>query len=254
MTSTTLDFAGKIALVTGAATGIGRATALAFGAAGATTILADLDGQRGTAVAAAIEDSGGAAHFHQADLTDPAAIDGLFAAITDRFGRLDIAHNNVGFGWGQGLLGTSIEDWDRTLDLCLKSPFLCLQHEVRMMRAAGGGAIVNTASMAGVRYAALASAAYSAAKAGVIHLTRYAALAHAGDNIRVNVVSPGLTSTEAVAKFLDEAQQTAFAAREQPIGRAVRPDEIAANVLWLCSDGAAMVTGENICVAGGAQV
>jgi NAD(P)-dependent dehydrogenase (short-subunit alcohol dehydrogenase family) len=254
MTSTTFDFAGRIALVTGASTGIGRATALGFGAAGATAVLADIDGERGPAVAAEIEAAGGAAIFHRADLTDRAEIDGLFAMIGERFGRLDFAHNNVGFGFGSGFLDHAPDDWDRTVDLCMKSPFLCMQHEVRIMRETGGGAIVNTASMAGVIYSALASSSYSAAKAGVIHLSAYVAMAHVHDNIRVNSVSPGLVRTEAVAKFLDDAQQIEFASREQPIGRPIEPSEIAASVLWLCSDAAGMITGHNICVAGGAQV
>lgn len=254
MNSTTLDFSGKIALVSGGATGIGRATALAFGSAGATVVIADIDEVRGEEVASEIRAGGRQACFRKADLTDPSAIEGLFVMIGERFGRLDIAHNNVGFGFGSGLLELSPEDWDRTVDLCLKSPFLCMQHEIRMMRQGGGGAIVNTASMAGVRYTDLASAAYSAAKAGVIMLSAYAAMRHADDNIRVNSVSPGLVSTEAVAKFLDEEQQREFASREQPIGRPIRPDEIAANVLWLCSDTAAMITGHNVCISGGAQV
>jgi NAD(P)-dependent dehydrogenase (short-subunit alcohol dehydrogenase family) len=129
-----------------------------------------------------------------------------------------------------------------------------MQHEIRLMRENGGGSIVNTASMAGVTYTALASAPYSAAKAGVIHLSAYAAMAHAGDNIRVNSISPGMVNTAAVAKFLDDEQQQEFASREQPIGRVILPAEIAANVLWLCSDAAAMITGHNVCVAGGMQV
>jgi NAD(P)-dependent dehydrogenase (short-subunit alcohol dehydrogenase family) len=254
MIDASFQFAGKVAFVSGAASGIGRATALAFGAAGATVVLADLDGPTAEQLASAIIAAGGKADAHRADMTDPHCVADLFSAISDTHGRLDIAHNNVGFGFGHGLVDTTLEQWDRTLDLCLKSPFICMQHEIRLMLDGGGGAIVNTASMAGVTYSALASAAYSAAKAGVIHLSAYAAMVHAGDNIRVNAISPGLVNTAAVAGFLDDDQQRQFAAREQPIGRVIRPEEIAANVLWLCSDAAKMITGHNVCVAGGMQV
>ena len=247
------DFSGKVAFISGASSGIGRATAMAFGQAGATLVLADIDAPRGKALADQFAQSGVKASFVHADLTDQDAINSLFNSIADSQGRLDIAHNNVGFSWGSGLLDINAEEWDKTVNLCMKSPFLCMQREIALMRGHGGGVIVNTASMAGVRYSWLANAAYSAAKAGLIHLTRYAAMAHAADNIRVNAVSPALTRTEAIEKFLDPEQQMAFAAKEQPIGRPILPEEIAANVLWLCSDASAMVTGENMCVAGGSQ-
>lgn len=247
------DFSGKVVLVSGAATGIGKASALAFGKAGAAVVVADLDAPRGEATAEAIRASGGHAIFKVADVTDEAAVSSLFDMIGREFGRLDCAHNNVGFGWGHQLMGTSLEDWNRTMSLCLTAPFLAMKKEIELMRSSAGGAIVNTASMAGVRYADVASAAYSAAKAGVIALTRYAAVAHAPDKIRINAVSPGLVSTEAVAKYMSEDDQTRFASLAQPIGRAVEVTEIADAVLWLCSPASAMVTGENICVAGGQQ-
>lgn len=246
--------AGKVAFVSGAATGIGRASALAFARGGARLALADLDAERGATLAGEINAAGGEASFYVTDMTDAAAIDALFAAIERDFGRLDLAHNNVGFSWGSDLVGTSAEQFDQTLALCLRSPFLAMQHQLRLMQAQGGGAIVNTASMAGVRYSPAANAAYSAAKAGVIHLSAWAAAHYADSGIRVNAVSPGLVSTEAVAKFLDSGQQAALAAESQPIGRPVTVEEIAATVVFLCSDGAAMITGENICVAGGGQV
>ncbi len=254
MMNTSFDFRDKVALVTGASAGIGRATAMAFAASGALVVLADIDEARGTTVAAEIDAAGGRALFQRADLTLPADVDALFGLISDRCGRLDFAHNNVGAAWGSAVLETSIDEWDRTVDLCLKSAFLCMKQEIPLMREGGGGAIVNTASQAGVRYAALANSAYSAAKAGLIHLTAYVAMAHADDNIRANCVSPGLVSTELIKRFLSDEEQIEFARREQPIGRPLHPDEIAANVLWLCSDGAAMITGENLCVSGGGQV
>lgn len=215
--------------------------------------MADVDAERGRAAAEQLRAEGHTAVFHYAELIDPASIEALFHRINMDFGRLDCAHNNVGFGWGAGLLDCTLDDWNRTLALSLTAPFFCLQQEIALMRQGCGGAIVNTASMAGLCYAEAASAAYTAAKAGVIALTRYAAVAHAKDGIRVNAVSPGLVSTEAVGKFMTPDKQVAYASAEQPIGRPVRTDEIADGVLWLCSDGAAMVTGENICIAGGQQ-
>jgi NAD(P)-dependent dehydrogenase (short-subunit alcohol dehydrogenase family) len=247
------DFSGKVALVSGAATGIGKASALAFARAGATVVVADLDEPRGQATADEIGDIGARALFVATDMTDESAVDRLFGAIDDGFGRLDFAHNNVGFGWGHQLLGTSLQDWSRTLDLCLTAPFLAMKREIELMRRSQGGAIVNTASMAAIRYADVASAAYSAAKAGVLALTRYASVAHASDDIRVNAVSPGLVRTEAVARYMSEDDQTRFASTAQPIGRPVSTLEITDAVLWLCSPASAMVTGENICVAGGQQ-
>lgn len=247
------DFTGKVALVTGAATGIGRATALAFAEAGASVVVSDIDVTRGTQVAETIVAQGGKAMFQRCDATSEADIAALVEAALATYGRLDHAHNNTGFGWGQGLIGSSEEDFDKTVNLCLKAPFLCMKHEIPVMQRQGGGSIVNTASMAGESYAPLASAPYSAAKAGVIHLTRYAAMAHAADGIRINSVSPGLVGTEAVAKFLDDQQLIEAAASTQPIGRPIFPEEIAAAVLWLCSGAAAMITGDVIHVAGGKQ-
>jgi NAD(P)-dependent dehydrogenase (short-subunit alcohol dehydrogenase family) len=135
----------------------------------------------------------------------------------------------------------------------MKAPWLCMRRELPAMVAQGGGVIVNTASMSGVRYSETANIAYSAAKAGVIHMSRYAASAYAKHKIRVNAVSPGLVRTQAVEAFLTPMQQTELAAASQPIGRIIEPDEVADAVIWLCSDASAMVTGENICVAGGHQ-
>lgn len=247
------DFAGKVALITGGAAGIGRATALGLAARGASVVVSDIAVDEGQAVAAEIRDAGAEAIFHRADVTQASEVDALMERALGISGRLDIAHNNVGFSWGQGLEGITEEEWGKTIDLCLKAPWLCLRRELPAMVAQGGGVIVNTASMAGVRYTDAANIAYSAAKAGVIHMTSYAAVAYAKHNIRVNAVSPGLVKTGAVEAFMTPEQQTAFAAASQPIGRIIEPREIADAVIWLCSDAAAMVTGENIHVAGGMQ-
>ena len=247
------DFTGKVALVIGGAAGIGRATAIGLAARGASVVISDVAVGEGEAVAAEIRATGGKAVFHRADATRADELDALFARALAITGRLDIAHNNVGFSWGRGTEETTDDEWDKTLDLCLKSPWMCMKRQLPAMVAQGGGVIVNTASMAGVRYTDAANVAYSAAKAGVIHMTRYVAVAYARHNVRVNAVSPGLVRTGAVETFMTPEQQTAFASTLQPIGRIIEPGEIADTVIWLCSDASAMVTGENIHVAGGHQ-
>ncbi|KHK89135.1 hypothetical protein LK12_22565 [Novosphingobium malaysiense] len=245
---------GKVAFVSGGATGIGRATARLFAEHGAAVALADLDADRGESVAQALRARGADARFYHADMTSKTAVDGLFEALVKDFGGLDYAHNNVGFSWGANFLDTSSDDFDRTVSLCMRSPFISMQQEIRLMRRRGGGSIVNTASMAGVRYTDAANAVYSAAKAAVIHLSGWVAAHHAADNIRVNAISPGLVATEAVEKFMSPEEQAAHAKSTQPIARAVSVEEIAASVIFLCSAGAAMITGENICISGGSQV
>ncbi|MFW2830960.1 SDR family NAD(P)-dependent oxidoreductase [Sphingomonas sp. ID0503] len=247
------EFNGKVALVTGGAAGIGRATALGLAAGGAQVVVSDIAVEAGEAVAAEIRAAGGSAHFRRADATQGSEVRELVAFAAGLTGRLDIAHNNVGFSWGTGVEDITEEDWDKTVDLCMKAPWLCMKSELPLMVAKGTGAIVNTASMSGVRYSEVANVAYSAAKAAVIHMTRYVAVAYAKHGIRVNAVSPGLVKTQAVEKFLDPEQQNALAAMSQPIGRIISPDEIADAVIWLCSGAASMVTGENVCVAGGHQ-
>ncbi|MCD2172830.1 SDR family NAD(P)-dependent oxidoreductase [Rhizobium sp. C4] len=245
-------FNGKVALVTGGGSGIGRASSLGFAERGAQVVVSDVVVEAGEAVVAEIRAAGGVAHFVRADATRADEVRELIAFAAGLTGKLDIAHNNVGFAWGHGT-EISEEDWDRTVDLSMKAPWLCMKEELPLMVAQGGGVIVNTASMAGVRYAETANIAYSAAKAGVVHMTRYAAVAYAKHNIRVNCVSPGLVRTPAVDKHLNAEQQLALAAGSHPIARMIEPREIADAVIWLASDASAMVTGDNVCVAGGQQ-
>lgn len=242
----------KVGLVTGGGSGIGRASALMLAAAGAIVCVIDLDEAGAAGVAMEIAEAGGRAWPLAADATDERQIADAVARITERHGRLDWALNNVGRGEpGQTILSTTGAGWDRILEVSLKSTWLAMKHEIPPMQAAGGGVIVNMASIAGLVARAASSPAYAAAKAGVIHLTRYAASAHAADGIRVNAVAPGLTVTPLVQRWFTPDDLAASTARDQLIGRPTTPDEVAAVVLFLCSPAAAMITGSVIPVSGG---
>lgn len=243
---------GKVALVTGAGEGIGEAVARALVAEGAKVVIADIRTAVGEEAAHRIEQAGGKVAFVRADATKEAEVQALIAKTVSLFGRLDCAHNNVGSGRsGSTITSMEMEEWDWTLDISLKSTWLAMKYEVPPMLSNGGGAIVNTASMAGVFCTAVASAAYSAAKAGVIHLSRYAADAYAAQGIRVNSIAPGLVATPTILAMLDEAQQAAIAGEKQLIARAVKPEEIADAVVYLLSSRSSMITGTNIEVCGG---
>ena len=249
-----MTYEDKVALVTGAANGIGEACAAALGANGARVVIADIDVPRGEAVAHAIEKAGGRAAFIRTDAAQEDGVAALVRKAVSIFGRLDCAHNNV----GQGVPGATVTDmdiaeWDATINLSLRSTWLAMKYEIPVMLAQGGGAIVNTASMLGLRYSPLSSPAYAAAKAGVIHLSQYASHAYAGRGVRVNSISPGLVVTPLVAQHLTPEQQTEIAAQDQLIARGTTPQEVAQAVLYLLSDAAAMVTGINLPICGGAR-
>jgi NAD(P)-dependent dehydrogenase (short-subunit alcohol dehydrogenase family) len=246
------SFAGKVALVTGAASGIGRATALAFAQAGARVVVADLDATGGQETVESIGASGGAAVFIGTDVADEAAVAALITATVDRFGRLDCAHNNAGL---EGVVGRvaegTREEWDRVLAVNLTGVWLCLKYEIQQMLRQGGGAIVNTASTAGLRGSPV-SPAYVASKHGVVGLSRKAARDYGTDGIRVNAVCPGVILTPMVEHVLaDRPDLEATWRAGHPIGRFGTADEVAAAVVWLCSEAAAFVTGHAMVVDGG---
>ena len=244
-------FAGRSVIVTGGGSGIGEATARAFAAESAKVAVAELDTARGEAVAAAIRAAGGTALFIPTDATDEHSVRMMIEVACAAHGSVQHAFNNVGMSRPGTLESLSLEDWNWTVTISLTSVFLAMKHEVPVMKANGGGTIVNTASMSGRLFTPAAPPSYAAAKAGVIHLTTYASCAYAADNIRVNSVLPGLTATPVIAGMFSAEQQAAIAAEHQVIHRAVRPEEIAAAVLFLSSDETAMITGRGLEVAGG---
>ncbi len=246
------ELAGKVAIVTGAATGIGRATAFALAAEGATVVVADVDDDRGELVVSEINDKGGTARFIHADVTDDEQVAALVTTTVDEFGALDVAFNNAGIeGTPAVTHDCTPENWQRTLAVNLTGVWSCMRHEIPRMLERGGGSIVNCSSVAGlVGFATIP--AYVASKHGVVGLTKTAALEYAEAGIRVNVVCPGVIDTEMVDRFTGgEPEAEAAMVATEPVGRLGRPEEIADAVVWLCSDRSSFVTGQAIAVDGG---
>jgi NAD(P)-dependent dehydrogenase (short-subunit alcohol dehydrogenase family) len=234
---------GKAGLVTGAASGIGRACALRFAAEGAAVVVADLSEARegGEETVARIHAAGGRAEFFACDVSRSAESEALVAHVVSRFGRLDFAHNNAGIGVHRLLHETSDEDFDRVIAVNLRGTFLGLKHQIRQMLEQGsGGAIVNTSSNAGLRAVTMLSA-YAASKHGILGLTKNAAVEYAERGIRINAVCPGAIMTPLMSAQSPERQREILA--PQAMTRFGDPAEVAAAVVWLCSDEASFVTG-----------
>lgn len=246
------DFKGKVAVVTGAASGIGRESALAFARAGARVVCSDVTVDGGEETVRMIADMGGDAIFVKCDVSLDADVRAMVDKTIETYGRLDYAHNNAGI---EGIAGPCVacteENWDKTIGINLKGVFLCCKHEIPEMLKGGGGAIVNTASVAGlVGFAGIP--AYCASKGGVVQLTKEIALDYAKDNIRCNAVCPGIIHTPMIDRFTsgDPEALKAMEATE-PVGRLGKPSEIADAVIYLCSDKATFVTGVAMPVDGG---
>src|SRR5438270_2173603 len=250
------QFKGKVAFVTGAASGIGRAAALAFTSEGAAVVAADVSEQGNQETARLIEEQGGRALAVRCDVTQAEDVKAALAKTIESFGRLDFAFNNAGIEPRKPAPTAEYEEqqWNRIIDINLRGVFLCLKYEIPLILKQGGGAIVNTSSGAGV-IGIKGSPAYTAAKHGVIGLTKAAALDYAAQNIRINAVCPGYIDTPMMGRFTgDTPEGRAKVIAEEPAGRMGKPEEIAAGVIWLCSEGAAFMVGHAMVIDGGQTV
>jgi NAD(P)-dependent dehydrogenase (short-subunit alcohol dehydrogenase family) len=243
---------GKVALITGAGSGIGRASALAFAREGAKVAVADIVVEGGEETVRMVKEAGGEAFFIKVDVSNAADVEAMVNTVVDTYGRIDCAYNNAGI---EGRLASTDEYpedvFDKVIDINLTGVWLCMKYELPHMLKQGSGAIVNTASGAGLIGVAGMSA-YVASKHGVVGLTKTAALEYAKSGIRVNAVCPGLIQTPMVERITaDQPQLGEALVAAEPVGRTGKPEEIAESVVWMCSDAASFVTGHAMSVDGG---
>jgi NAD(P)-dependent dehydrogenase (short-subunit alcohol dehydrogenase family) len=249
---------GKVALITGAASGIGRASALVFAREGAKVVVVDVNEEGGRETVRLTRETGGEGIFIKADVSKAKDVEAMVKKTVDTYGRLDCAFNNAGIGMRKSTIDLTEDDWERVIGINLKGVWLCMKYEILQMLKQGGGAIVNTSSGSGVMPLQIVpSPAYTASKHGVIGLTKAAALEYAKAGIRINVICPGATRTPMVVRSTDEKERSFSEIEEaiitmHPLGRMGEPEELAEAALWLCSDAASFVTGVTLPVDGGA--
>jgi len=246
------DLDGKVGLVTGGTSGIGRETAVLFAKAGVKIVVAGRREAEGYETVEMIRAAGGKGLFVKTDVSKASEVEALIRKAVEAFGRLDIAFNNAGFeGVWVPIIRQSEEEFDSTMNVNLKGVWLCLKYEIKQMIKQGlGGAIVNMASISGLVGAA-GAAAYSASKHGVIGLTQSAALETARSRIRVNAVCPGAVETSMADRLFGAPQVHKYVLSCHPIGRFARPSEVAEAVVWMCSDSASFMTGQSLVLDGG---
>lgn len=246
---------GKVALVTGATSGIGRATAIAFAKEGARVVaVADLNVAGGQETVQLVEKAGSGGIFVKCDVSKTGQVQAMIETTIKEFGRLDYACNNAGVQQPPALLADADEaEWDRLISINLRGVFLCMKYELRQMLQQGGGVIVNIASMGGLVAPSPGLSSYVASKHGVVGLTKAAAIEYAKAGIRVNAVCPAVIETELTVRFAERAskEEMQYLMGLHPVGRFGKPEEVAGAVMWLCSDLAAFVTGSSVVMDGG---
>ena len=260
-------FHDKVALVTGAASGIGRATAFEFARHGARVVLADINEARGGEALKEVQKLGVQGFFRKTDVSRSADVEALLKEIMETYGRLDFAHNNAGIEGRRAKIADYSEDeWDQVIDINLKGVWLCMKYEIPAMLKSGGGAIVNTSSVGGL-VGLRKFGPYATSKHGIAGLTKSAVLEYAKSGIRVNAICPGLINTEMIERnvleekksggflgWMEQAKKTViykFLEKDQPSGRMGTPEEVAKAVVWLCSDEASFINGAVLPVDGG---
>ena len=248
-----MRLSGKVALITGAGSGIGRETAKLFAIEGARVVIADLDEAAGERTAREVRDAGGSAFSVRADVSKVDDARGMVAAAEREFGRLDVLMNNAGISHidDNGAVDTEESVWDLTLRINLKGPFLGCKFGIPALRRAGGGSIINVASFVAVLGAATPQLAYTASKGGVLSMSRELAVIHAREKIRVNALCPGPLRTELLMKYLDTEEKRQRRLVHVPMGRFGEAEEIARAALWLASDESSFTTGATFLVDGG---
>ena len=243
-------FDGRVALITGGGSGIGRATALRFAEEGSSVVVADINPTNGQETCRHIDSLGSGAIFVHADVTSSTDAEKMVAETVKEFSRLDILFTAAGIGGAGTVVDLSEENWDGMLNLDLKGVYLASKFAIPAMRKTGCGAIIHVASIGGLR-GDWGGAAFSAAKGGVINLTRHMAVAHARENIRVNCVCPGVIETPLTQNWLSNPEVRKSVTARHPIGRLGKPEEVAAAVAFLASDDASFITGAILAVDGG---